>query len=157
MSSAAVAAAIEQKRLNVPKLFTSDRSFILSAGYQGTYRLLAEAGRVSTIWQNPYAQYDAVTAEGCTKVFTDHFSGTLAHRPALTQPLDYLRPGRHPGGHQAGPPESVGEEPQGHRRAAGRRRGGLAGDLPGTDTTTSGGRLFFHIWPPGPTSSTTQW
>jgi len=27
----------------------------------------------------------------------------------------------------------------------------------GTDTTTSGGRLFFHIWPPGPTSSTTQW
>lgn len=49
--------------------------------------------RVSTRDQNVDAQTDQLHAAGCTKVYVDHASGTLAKRPALTEALDYLRAG----------------------------------------------------------------
>jgi DNA invertase Pin-like site-specific DNA recombinase len=49
--------------------------------------------RVSTRDQHPDAQQDALPAAGCTKVFTDQASGTLARRPALDDALAYLRAG----------------------------------------------------------------
>jgi DNA invertase Pin-like site-specific DNA recombinase len=49
--------------------------------------------RVSTREQNPALQHDALTAAGCTRVFTDVASGARADRPQLAAVLDYLRPG----------------------------------------------------------------
>lgn len=49
--------------------------------------------RVSTGDQNADLQHDALTAAGCTRVFTDTASGALDKRPQLDALLDYLRPG----------------------------------------------------------------
>lgn len=49
--------------------------------------------RVSTREQNPALQHDALTAAGCTRVFTDIASGAKADRPQFAAVLDYLRPG----------------------------------------------------------------
>lgn len=49
--------------------------------------------RVSTADQNPALQLDALKEAGCFRVFTDHASGALTERPALTACLDHLRPG----------------------------------------------------------------
>ena len=49
--------------------------------------------RVSTADQNEELQVDALTAAGCDRIFTDHASGKLEHRPALDAMLELLRPG----------------------------------------------------------------
>lgn len=49
--------------------------------------------RVSTWDQNPDLQVDALTEIGCTRVFTDHASGTRAERPQLAACMDYVRTG----------------------------------------------------------------
>ena len=43
--------------------------------------------QVSTREQNPDGQTDALEAAGCDKIFVEHASGTLAKRPALTEPI----------------------------------------------------------------------
>jgi len=48
--------------------------------------------RVSTWDQNPDLQVDALTEIGCTRIFTDHASGTRTDRPELAAALDYARP-----------------------------------------------------------------
>jgi DNA invertase Pin-like site-specific DNA recombinase len=49
--------------------------------------------RVSTADQDPQLQLDALTAEGCWKIYTDIATGTRAERPEWTRCLDNLRPG----------------------------------------------------------------
>lgn len=49
--------------------------------------------RVSTTDQNPEMQQDALAEAGCSRIFVDRASGTLAERPELTAALDYLREG----------------------------------------------------------------
>ena len=49
--------------------------------------------RVSTLDQNPQLQQDALTLAGCEKVFTDQISGTVATRPSLDKIKELLRPG----------------------------------------------------------------
>jgi DNA invertase Pin-like site-specific DNA recombinase len=49
--------------------------------------------RVSTTDQHPQLQVDALTAAGCSRVFTETASGARADRPTLAQVLDQLRPG----------------------------------------------------------------
>src|SRR5450631_4116318 len=49
--------------------------------------------RVSSWDQNPDLQVDALTEIGCTRIFTDHASGTRTDRPQLAAALDYARPG----------------------------------------------------------------
>jgi DNA invertase Pin-like site-specific DNA recombinase len=49
--------------------------------------------RVSTAEQNPELQHDALLAAGCSRVFTDKASGVASDRPQLAAALDYLREG----------------------------------------------------------------
>ncbi|MFJ4030232.1 recombinase family protein [Paenarthrobacter sp. NPDC089989] len=101
--------------------------------------------RVSTREQNPDGQTDVLTRAGCAKVFTDHASGTLARRPALDAALDYLRDGDtlvvtklDRLGRSVRNLQEIVDELQ-HRGV------GLVALSQGIDTTTSGGRLFFHV------------
>jgi DNA invertase Pin-like site-specific DNA recombinase len=102
--------------------------------------------RVSTWDQNADLQVDALTEIGCTRIFTDHASGTRTDRPQLAAALDYARPGdtlvvwrldrlgrslRH-----------LVETVSGLQEAGIGFRS-LNGDI---DTTTSNGRLIFHIF-----------
>jgi DNA invertase Pin-like site-specific DNA recombinase len=43
--------------------------------------------RVSTADQNPALQLDALTAEGCLKIYTDVATGTKSDRPQWTEGL----------------------------------------------------------------------
>lgn len=49
--------------------------------------------RTSTRDQNLDLQRDALKEAGCTRIYEDQVSGTKKDRPGLTQALDYLRPG----------------------------------------------------------------
>src|SRR4051794_17290270 len=49
--------------------------------------------RVSTWDQKPELQLDALQGAGCVRVFTDHASGTRTDRPEMAAALDYARPG----------------------------------------------------------------
>jgi len=102
--------------------------------------------RVSGWDQNPDLQVDALSEVGCKRIFTDHASGTRTDRPQLAAALDYARPGdtlvvwrldrlgrslRH-----------LVETVSGFEEAGIGFRS-LNGDI---DTTTSNGRLIFHIF-----------
>lgn len=49
--------------------------------------------RISTADQSLDLQTDALRQAGCARIFTDTASGGLAERPQLAAALDYLRPG----------------------------------------------------------------
>lgn len=49
--------------------------------------------RVSTTEQDASLQADALNAAGCARLFTDHASGALADRAELERLLDHARPG----------------------------------------------------------------
>ena len=55
--------------------------------------MLIGYARVSTGDQTLSLQLDALTQAGCQKTFTDTLSGTKAERPGLHEALDFLRPG----------------------------------------------------------------
>ncbi|MFD5600817.1 recombinase family protein [Leucobacter sp. NPDC058333] len=101
--------------------------------------------RVSTREQNSDSQTDALELAGCDKIFVDHASGTLAKRPALTEALGYLREGDTVVvtkldrlGRSVRNLKEISDELQ--------QRGiGLKALSQGIDTTTPGGRLFFHM------------
>ena len=101
--------------------------------------------RVSTDDQHSEAQTDALTAAGCERVFTDHASGRLAKRPALSELLAYAR---------RGDTLVITKLDRLGRSVANLIE--LASDLAsrgiglrvldqGIDTTTPSGRAFFHI------------
>ena len=101
--------------------------------------------RVSTRDQHPEAQTDALSAAGCEKVFVDHASGTLAKRPALDEALGYLRAGDtlvvtklDRLGRSVRNLKQIVDDLQA-------RHVGLRALSQGIDTTTPGGRLFFHM------------
>jgi len=90
-------------------------------------------------------QTDAPSAAGCEKVFVDHASGTLAKRSALEQALGYLRAGDtlvitklDRLGRSVGNLKALADELQA-------RQVGLRALSQGIDTTTLGGRPFFHM------------
>src|SRR5271165_1050100 len=109
---------------------------------------LAKVGyaRISTIDQNPALQLDALSAEGCVKVFEDRASGARADRAGLRQALDYVRDGDvlivwkldRLGRSLPHLIETV---------AALEKRGvGFRSLTEAIDTTTPGGRLVFHLF-----------
>lgn len=55
--------------------------------------MLIGYARVSTQDQNPEFQHDALTQAGCEKIFTEKASGAQRDRPELKAALDYMRPG----------------------------------------------------------------
>ena len=55
--------------------------------------MLIGYARVSTDEQNLDSQRDALKQAGCEKIFTDQISGTKAIRPGLTAALSHLRTG----------------------------------------------------------------
>jgi DNA invertase Pin-like site-specific DNA recombinase len=55
--------------------------------------MLIGYARVSTQEQDPALQHDALTKEGCEKIFTEKASGTQRERPELTAALKYMRKG----------------------------------------------------------------
>jgi DNA invertase Pin-like site-specific DNA recombinase len=61
--------------------------------HQGTSENLVGYARVSTADQNPQLQHDALKLAGCDRVFTDKASGAASDRPELAAALDYLRDG----------------------------------------------------------------
>ena len=102
--------------------------------------------RVSTFDQNPDLQRDALKKAGCFRVFTDKASGTLDARKELTKVLDQIRPGdtlvvwrldrlgrslRHL-------IETV--------TALADRKIGFRSLTENIDTTTSSGKLVFHLF-----------
>lgn len=101
--------------------------------------------RVSTRDQHPEAQTDALTAAGCDRVFVDKASGKLARRPELDKALDYLREGDQLVITKL---DRLGRSIR-HLLAFSddldARKIDLAVLDQGIDTSTPGGRFFFHI------------
>lgn len=102
--------------------------------------------RVSTQEQTLALQEDALTAAGCVRIFRDTISGTKDRRPGLEAAMSHLRPGdtltvwrldrlgrslRHL-------IETIADLEQ--------RAIGFSSLTEQIDTTTSGGRLIFHIF-----------
>jgi DNA invertase Pin-like site-specific DNA recombinase len=114
----------------------ADTSAVANVGY----------ARVSTIDQDPALQRDALTAAGCVKVFEDCASGAHADRAGLRAALDYVRDGDvlivwkldRLGRSLPHLIETV---------ATLEKRGvGFRSITEAIDTTTSGGRLVFHLF-----------
>ncbi len=102
--------------------------------------------RVSTTDQDPALQLDALKAAGCIKTFTDRVSGALDSRPQLDRLLDQLRKGDtvvvwrldrlgRSIRHLIAVVEDLAERGVGFRS--------LTENI---DTTTSGGKLIFHVF-----------
>ena len=108
--------------------------------------MLVGYARVSTHEQNPALQTDALKQAGCQKVFEDKISGAKADRPGLAAALEYVRKGDtllvwrldRLGRSLKDLIEIV---------AGLEKRGvGFRSLQESIDTTTSGGRLIFHVF-----------
>src|ERR687893_2887428 len=102
--------------------------------------------RVSTNEQHLPLQQDALTAAGCLKIFTDTISGVKSERKGLAEAIDYIRGGDtlvvwrldRLGRSLKDLIERITEL---HSRNIGFKS--LTENI---DTTTSGGKLIFHIF-----------
>jgi DNA invertase Pin-like site-specific DNA recombinase len=102
--------------------------------------------RVSTADQAPELQLDELAAAGCTRIWTDHATGTRADRPELAKLLDHMR---------AGDTLVVWRFDRLARSLSDlitiatqleQRAVGLRSLREQIDTTTPGGRLVFHVF-----------
>ncbi|WP_135005846.1 recombinase family protein, partial [Pseudomonas savastanoi] len=102
--------------------------------------------RISTAEQNTALQTDALNQAGCERVFEDVVSGAKADRPGLVAALTYLRDGDvlavwrldRLGRSLPHLIETIG--------ALEARGVGFRSLMENIDTTTSGGRLIFHVF-----------
>ena len=102
--------------------------------------------RVSTTEQHLHLQQDALSAAGCLKIYTDTISGTKSERKGLAEALDFIRGGDtlvvwrldRLGRSLKDLIERITEL---HSRNIGFKS--LTENI---DTTTSGGKLIFHIF-----------
>ena len=102
--------------------------------------------RVSTVEQDTALQTDALRKAGCDKIFEDTVSGAKAERPGLAAALAYVREGDalvvwrldRLGRSLPHLIETVG--------ALEARGVGFRSLTEAIDTTTSGGRLIFHVF-----------
>ena len=102
--------------------------------------------RVSTDDQNLALQHDALLAAGCERVFSDKLSGAKTDRPGLQQAFDFARAGDtlivwrlDRLGRSLKDLIALVEDLEG-------RKVGFRSLQESIDTTTSGGRLIFHVF-----------
>jgi len=108
--------------------------------------MLIGYARVSTLDQTLALQQDALSAAGCEQLYTDTVSGSVTERPGLTQALSHLRPGDtlvvwrldRLGRSLPHLIETV--------RKLQERGIGFRSLQEQIDTTTSGGKLVFHVF-----------
>jgi len=108
--------------------------------------VLVGYARVSTIEQNITLQIDELNKVGCEKIFRDKVSGARTERPGLGEALDFLRKGDslvvwrldRLGRSLKHLLETVSQLEE--------RGIGFRSLQESIDTTTSGGRLIFHIF-----------
>src|ERR687890_470573 len=108
--------------------------------------MLVGYARVSTSDQTLDLQHDALTTAGCTKIFTDTASGAQAERKGLSEAISYVR---------AGDTLVVWKLDRLGRSLKdlitritelNDRKIGFKSLTENIDTTTSGGKLIFHIF-----------
>jgi DNA invertase Pin-like site-specific DNA recombinase len=102
--------------------------------------------RVSTTDQDASLQLDALHAAGCYRVWVDTMSGSLEHRPELTNLLDQLRPGDTLVVWRL---DRLGRSIRhliDQLQALGERGVGFRSLQETIDTTSPGGRLVFHVF-----------
>ena len=102
--------------------------------------------RVSTDDQNLNLQHDALQQAGCDRIFSDKMSGTKANRPNLKQVFEFAREGDilvvwrlDRLGRSLKDLIALVEELE-------KRKIGFRSLQENIDTTTSGGKLIFHIF-----------
>ena len=108
--------------------------------------MLLGYARVSTLDQTLALQQDGLTAAGCEQLYTDTVSGSVTERPGLTQALSHLRAGDtlvvwrldRLGRSLPHLIETVS--------ALVHRGVGFRSLQEQIDTTTSGGKLVFHVF-----------
>src|SRR3954466_9596061 len=108
--------------------------------------MLVGYGRVSTDDQDLSLQRDALTGAGCERLFTDTMSGAKAERPGLTEALDFCRPGDTLVVWRL---DRLGRSLTNLivlMNQLAEREVGFQSLSEQVDTTTSGGKLIFHIF-----------
>lgn len=102
--------------------------------------------RVSTDDQNLNLQHDALNQVGCDRIFSDKMSGVKADRPGLKEAFGYVRPGDtlvvwrlDRLGRSLKDLIALVEELE-------QRQIGFRSLQENIDTTTSGGKLIFHLF-----------
>ncbi len=108
--------------------------------------MLVGYARVSTAEQSLALQQDALAAAGCGRVYTDVASGALDDRDGLAEALDYVRQGDTLVVWRL---DRLGRSLKQfiERVTALEARGvGFRSLIEAMDTTTSGGRLIFHVF-----------
>ena len=108
--------------------------------------MLIGYARISTQDQTLHLQLDALKGAGCSKVFTDTVSGIHTERKGLAEALDYLRPGDtlvvwrldRLGRSLKHLIETI--------TYLAERQIGFKSLTENIDTTTSGGKLIFHVF-----------
>jgi len=108
--------------------------------------MLIGYARISTADQNLDLQKDALLAAGCERIYTDIASGAKAQRPGLDDALQYCRPGDTLAVWKL---DRLGRSlphlvDTVHDLVA--RTVGFKSLQENIDTTTSGGKLIFHIF-----------
>ncbi|MBK8903104.1 MAG: recombinase family protein [Anaerolineaceae bacterium] len=102
--------------------------------------------RVSTHEQNLSLQIDELKKSGCTKIFTDKISGSKVERPGIQKALDFLREGDSLVVWRL---DRLGRSLK-HLieviTLLEERKIGFSSLQESIDTTTSGGKLIFHIF-----------
>jgi DNA invertase Pin-like site-specific DNA recombinase len=108
--------------------------------------MLIGYARVSTTDQTLALQQDALTKAGCTKIFTDTASGALTERIGLNEALSYVRPGD---SLVVWKLDRLGRSLKDlitRITQLKNRKIGFKSLTEQIDTTTSGGKLIFHIF-----------
>src|SRR5215217_3614178 len=102
--------------------------------------------RVSTTDQTLDLQHDALTKAGCTKIFTDTASGAQAERKGLTEALSYVRAGDNLVVWKLDRLGRSLKDLIARITELNDRKIGFKSLTEQIDTTTSGGKLIFHIF-----------
>jgi DNA invertase Pin-like site-specific DNA recombinase len=108
--------------------------------------MLIGYARVSTLDQTLALQQDALTAAGCEQLYTDTVSGSVTERPGLTQALTHLRSGDTLVVWRL---DRLGRSlPHLIETVRGIQKRGISfrSLQEQIDTTTSGGKLVFHVF-----------